>query len=78
MKILILSHKFSPSTGGIEVMSEELASYLLASGHEIHVLTWTNETENDKQFKYKIIRNPGLFSIVQEHYWHDMYRHHWR
>jgi len=72
MKILILSHKFSPSTGGIEVMSEELASYLLASGHEIHVLTWTNETENDKQFKYKIIRNPGLFSIVQEHYWADI------
>jgi len=72
MKILILSHKFSPFAGGIEVMSEELASYLFYSGHEIHVLTWTKEVEDDKQFPYKIIRNQGLFSILREHYWADI------
>lgn len=72
MKILILTHKFFPFTGGIEVMSEEIATFLVSCGYEIHVLTWTKENPNFKQFPYKIFRNPSLITLLHEHYWADL------
>jgi len=71
MNILILSHKFSPFIGGIEVMSQEIANYLSHSGYNIHVLTWTENKEIDS-YPYKIIRNPSILKILKEHHWADL------
>jgi glycosyltransferase involved in cell wall biosynthesis len=71
MKILLLSHKFYPNIGGIETISEILASAIFASGYEIHVLTWSKDSEPNK-FPFDVIRNPNLVRLFQEHAWADI------
>ncbi|HEA31095.1 MAG TPA: glycosyltransferase family 1 protein [Leeuwenhoekiella sp.] len=71
MKILILSHKFYPNIGGIEVNSEVLSQVFVDFGHEVHLMTWTKE-EGDKKFPYKLIRNPPIYIQFREHVWCDI------
>jgi len=72
MKILFLSHKFYPDVGGIEVNSEILANYFLKFGAEIHLLTWSQEGAINKDFPFKVIRNPGKAELLKEHNWADV------
>jgi glycosyltransferase involved in cell wall biosynthesis len=71
MKILFLSHKFYPAIGGIEVNSEILAGAFKQAGHEVHLLTWTEE-KGDKDFPYQVVRNPSLSVLLTEHKWADV------
>jgi glycosyltransferase involved in cell wall biosynthesis len=71
MKILFLSHKFYPAIGGIEVNSEILAAAFVDAGHEVHLLTWTEEM-GDKTFPYPVIRNPSAATLFKEHTWADV------
>jgi len=71
MKILFLSHNFHPFIGGIEVISELLADAFAAAGHEVHLLTWTTDTE-EKPFKYKVSRNPDFLKLIRAHAWADL------
>ena len=68
MKILFFSHYFYPVIGGIETNSEILAQAFFDAGHEVHLLTWTKET-GEKNFPYKIIRNPSALKLLQEFRW---------
>jgi glycosyltransferase involved in cell wall biosynthesis len=70
-KILLLSHQFSPFLGGIEVISEVLATAFVAAGHEVHIVTWTTATE-EKAFPFTIIRNPTAMALLREHRWADI------
>ena len=70
VKILLGSHHFSPSTGGIETVSEILAREFIALGHEVRVIT---QTEGDGSFAFPVIRQPGpaeLFRLVS---WCDVF-----
>lgn len=71
MKILLLSHKFYPDFGGIEVNSEMLANAFHEAGHEVKVMTWTPES-GEKKFPYAIIRNPGIPTLLKENRWADV------
>ncbi|MDB5119066.1 MAG: glycosyl transferase group 1 [Sphingobacteriales bacterium] len=71
MKILFLSHRFNPFVGGIEVISELLATGFSKAGHIVHLLTWTAEV-SDTQYPFKVIRNPGVLKLVKEHAWADL------
>lgn len=71
MKILFLSHSFFPFIGGIEVISEMLCKSFTAAGHEVHLLTWT-EDANNTPLPFKIIRCPNYIQLLQEHAWADM------
>ncbi|MCC9167206.1 glycosyltransferase family 4 protein [Pontibacter harenae] len=71
LRILFLSHVFSPSIGGIEVNSEIFAQAFSAAGHEVHVMTWT-EDNTCAPFPYKVIRNPTIVEIFKEHRWADV------
>lgn len=71
MKILFLSHNFYPVIGGIEVISELLADAFVEAGHEVHLLTWAPDS-SEKQFKYKVSRNPGLLNLFKAHAWADV------
>ncbi len=57
MKILLASHCFYPSTGGIETVSDLLAREFTERGHEVRVVT---QTPGDGSFPYEVIRCPGL------------------
>lgn len=71
MKILVLSHRFSPDIGGIEVISEILATEFSKCSCDIHLVTWT-PTESQKRFQFKIIRNPNPVILFREFLWADV------
>jgi glycosyltransferase involved in cell wall biosynthesis len=71
LKILFLSHNFYPYIGGIEANSDILSRAFFKAGHEIHVLTWTEDYSNNI-FPFPIIRNPSIFQLFKEHQWADL------
>jgi glycosyltransferase involved in cell wall biosynthesis len=71
LKILFLSHSFYPAIGGIETISDFLANTFHNAGHQLHVVTWTQE-KGKKIFPFKIIRNPHIFQLLKEHSWADL------
>jgi len=71
LRILFLSHRFSPDIGGIEVHSEVLANSFAQAGHEVRLVTWT-PTVGAKNFTFAVVRNPGMFQLIKEHRWADV------
>ncbi|MRI02113.1 glycosyltransferase [Kriegella sp. EG-1] len=71
MKILILSHYFHPSIGGIELVSKILSHAFVDAGHSVHVLTWSPDS-NATPFPFKVIRNPNALTLIKEHAWADV------
>jgi glycosyltransferase involved in cell wall biosynthesis len=70
MKILFLSHSFSPAIGGIEASSELLASAFIRRGHEVRLITMTpNETYD---LPYTVIRKPTVSELIKHHAWADI------
>lgn len=72
MRILISSHLFAPSVGGIEQVSGILAEEFAALGHEVRVITQTS-CENEPAAPYAVFRRPNparLFALVS---WSDVY-----
>jgi glycosyltransferase involved in cell wall biosynthesis len=71
LKILFLSHKFFPDIGGIEANSEILANEFVKAGHQVRLMTWSEDTTR-KQFPFEIIRNPGKRLLFKQHAWADI------
>ena len=72
MKILVSSHHFAPSVGGIEESSRLLAEAWTASGHEVRVVTQTSDPAGGA-YSYPVIRNPTAVSLLREVSWCDIY-----
>ena len=70
MKILLGSHHFFPSTGGIETVSELLAREFVGLGHEVRVLT---QTEGEGSFAFPVIRRPGASELLRQVRWCDVF-----
>ncbi len=70
-RILLLSHKFHPDIGGIEINSELIAQSLHELGYEVHVLTWSKDSTG-KVFPFVVIRQPDVHLLFREHMWADL------
>lgn len=70
MKILLGSHHFAPSIGGIETASELLAREFMKLGHEVHVIT---QTADGDDFPFPVIRNPGARELMRQVSWCDVF-----
>lgn len=55
---------FRPSTGGVETVTELVASALVELGHEVSVVTMTPGTDENKG-AYKVLRNPSPLHLLQ-------------
>lgn len=71
MKILFLSHAFSPAIGGIETSSELLANAFIEAGHQVRLLTMTTSETTD-QLPYRVIRKPAINDLIKHHLWADI------
>lgn len=71
MKILILSHYFFPSIGGIEVTSELFADHFAKKGHCVKILTWSKDPST-KIFSYEVIRDPKVIEIIKACLWAEV------
>lgn len=74
MKILIASHSFSPTIGGIETFTEMLAEEFVRQGHIVQVLT---QTPNDTSvgFNYPVHRQPNHTLLMGLVKWCDIFFH---
>ena len=61
MRILLCSHAFSPSIGGIETVSGLLAEEFSKAGAAVTVVT--NTLGADSPANYAIFRRPGLTTL---------------
>lgn len=62
MKILFVSHSYLPDVGGIESMSELLVAGFLRAGHDVHVVTESEQPDpsQDAMLAYEVTRNPNI------------------
>jgi glycogen(starch) synthase len=72
LKILVSSHAFAPSIGGIETVSALLAEEFGRMGHEVTVVTQTPDGDGDACSVVRQPSRPKLFSLVQ---WCDVFWH---
>lgn len=72
MKILISSHAFAPSIGGIETVSALLADEFVRLGHEVTVVTQTG-AESEQRFPFRILRQPSLGELSRALRWCDIF-----
>jgi glycogen(starch) synthase len=70
VKILLGSHHFFPSTGGIETVSNLLAREFVAQGHEVRVIT---QTPGNGDFPFPVVRHPGPFDLLGQVRWCDAF-----
>jgi len=70
LKILIGSHHFFPSVGGIETVTDLLAREFAALGHQVHVLT---QTPGEADFPFSVIRRPSPSALLAELKWCDVF-----
>jgi glycogen(starch) synthase len=72
MRILISSHAFSPSVGGIETASGILGREWLRLGHEVRIVTRTPDPASDPH-PFPVIRKPSASTLLREVGWCDVF-----
>ncbi len=74
MKILLCSHFFHPSVGGIEEVSDLLAHQFTDAGHEVAVVTETSGPD-PRETKFEVHRRPGPAKLLRLAAWSDVVFH---
>lgn len=64
MRLLLHTMPFFPRIGGIETVSEMLASEISRQGHDVTLVTQTPPAEqhDDERFPFRVIRQPGFLA----------------
>jgi glycogen(starch) synthase len=70
VKILLGSHHFFPSTGGIETASNLLAREFVKRGHEVRVIT---QTPGNGDFPFSVVRRSRGFALLRQVRWCDVF-----
>jgi glycosyltransferase involved in cell wall biosynthesis len=73
MKILLGTHAFAPSIGGIETCSLDLALAFSKLGHDVQVLTQTPSGNPDEDCGLKVIRRPATPALLKAISWCDIF-----
>jgi glycosyltransferase involved in cell wall biosynthesis len=73
MRILLSSHFFAPSVGGIEQVSGILAEEFCRLGHEVRVLTTTPAEHEPADQPFTVFRNPPRSTVFAQVRWCDAY-----
>lgn len=72
MKVLLYSHVFHPSTGGVETVSRTLAEGLAQRGVDIKLVTSTPADDDGTRFPFDVIRKPGAAQVRELIDWADV------
>ena len=74
MKVLLSSHLFYPSVGGVESVGLMLAEALARSGMEVRVVTQTRG-EGEPLFPFAVLREPSPAALWRAVAWSDLVLH---
>ena len=75
LNILLSSHAFAPSFGGIETVSSLLAEEFSAMGHAVVVVTQTVAGPDHTEFGVPIVRAPSSGRLLELVKWCDVFWH---
>jgi glycogen synthase len=75
LNILVSSHAFAPSLGGIETVSALLAEEFVKMGHSVVVVTQSAGDTAETQFGAPIVRGPSPRRLLQLVRWCDVFWH---
>lgn len=78
MKIILATHAFFPSIGGLETVAKILAEEFTRVGHEVQLIAQTpapgrTPAEEEKQFGFPVHRHPGPLEMLRLIRWCDVY-----
>jgi glycogen(starch) synthase len=78
MKIVLATHAFYPSIGGLETVARVLAGEFCRRGHEVRVIAQTpapdrTPQEDEREFGYPVFRRPGVAQMLRLAWWSDIY-----
>jgi glycogen(starch) synthase len=78
MKILLATHAFYPSIGGLETVARVLADEFLRRGHPVKIVTQTpapdrTPAQDELEFGCPIFRRPGPMQMMRLIRWSDIY-----
>src|ERR1700749_4757419 len=72
MKILLTTYIFSPKVGGIETVSALLATEFVRAGHEVKLVTKTEEKDGIER-PFEVIRAPSPTELIELTRWCDIF-----
>jgi glycogen synthase len=78
LRILLSSHAFAPSIGGLETVSQSLAEEFVRQGHEVRVITQTLADvvhPDATRSTYRIWRRPSPLQLLSLVRWCEIYFH---
>jgi glycosyltransferase involved in cell wall biosynthesis len=75
VKILLSSHSFSPSIGGLESCSLDLALSFARMGHDVEIVTQAISEIPSDDHGLKVWRRPGKHVLFQRVCWCDVFFH---
>src|SRR5271166_3175616 len=74
MRILLSSHFFYPSVGGIEQVSLALATQFARAGHTVKLLTTTPQSARSN-FQFEVVRRPSALRLLELARWSEVVFH---
>jgi len=74
MRILLSSHFFYPSVGGIEQVSLALATQFARAGHTVKVVTTTPQSDGSN-FQFEVVRRPSALRLLELVRWSEVVFH---
>jgi glycogen synthase len=74
VRILISSHFFHPSVGGIEQVSLALATQFTGMGHLVKIVTTTSQSD-EVVFPFELIRRPSALRLLELVRWSELVFH---
>ncbi len=73
MKILLATHAFAPSIGGIETCSLDLARAFIKFGHKVQVITQTPSGQSGDDYNLHVLRRPDRTTLLRALRWCDVF-----
>jgi glycogen(starch) synthase len=78
MKIVLATHAFYPSIGGLETVARILAKEFCRRGHEVRIIAQTpapgrTPAEDEAEFGCPVFRRPGVLQMLLLVKWCDIY-----
>ena len=73
MRILVSSHLFAPSVGGIELVSGIIVEEFHRLGHEVRVVTQTLDQAGTSRHPFPVIRKTGFLGLWRQIRWCEAY-----
>lgn len=75
MRILLCTHAFYPSVGGVETCANDLAQAFVEAGHEVLLVTQTRSCVPSDDLDLKVLRRPSAPQLWRAFYWSEIVFH---